>query len=95
MPPVRSETRDRIIEAARELFYSQGYHATGLAQILKEAARETLPFVEERVRLQAARDTLLRPTSAGDSTESLLRPAANTQSEGELLLRAATESAES
>ena len=64
-------------------------------QILKEAARETLPFVEERVRLQAARDTLLRPTSAGDSTESLLRPAANTQSEGELLLRAATESAES
>lgn len=33
----RTDTRDRIIEAARELFYSQGYHATGLAQILKEA----------------------------------------------------------
>jgi AcrR family transcriptional regulator len=28
-------TRDRIIEAARELFYSQGYTATGIAQILK------------------------------------------------------------
>ena len=37
MPPVRSETREKIVEAARELFYSQGYHATGLAQILKEA----------------------------------------------------------
>jgi AcrR family transcriptional regulator len=28
-------TRDRIIEAARELFYKQGYTATGIAQILK------------------------------------------------------------
>ena len=35
--PLRSETREKIIEVARELFYAQGYHATGLAQILKEA----------------------------------------------------------
>jgi AcrR family transcriptional regulator len=28
-------TRERIIEAARELFYRQGYTATGIAQILK------------------------------------------------------------
>src|SRR5438128_405477 len=33
----RTETRERIIRAAMELFYAQGYHATGLAQILKEA----------------------------------------------------------
>lgn len=30
-------TRDRLIEAAMELFHAQGYHATGLAQILKQA----------------------------------------------------------
>jgi TetR/AcrR family transcriptional regulator, transcriptional repressor for nem operon len=28
-------TRDRIVEAARELFYEHGYTATGIAQILK------------------------------------------------------------
>lgn len=33
----RTDTRERIVEAARELFYAQGYHATGLAQILKDA----------------------------------------------------------
>jgi TetR/AcrR family transcriptional repressor of nem operon len=31
------ETRERIVEAARELFFKQGYTATGVAQILKEA----------------------------------------------------------
>lgn len=30
-------TRDRIVEAARRLFFQQGYTATGMAQILKEA----------------------------------------------------------
>jgi TetR/AcrR family transcriptional regulator, transcriptional repressor for nem operon len=30
-------TRERIVEAARELFFKQGYAATGIAQILKEA----------------------------------------------------------
>jgi AcrR family transcriptional regulator len=29
--------RDRIVEAARELFFDQGYNATGLAQILSRA----------------------------------------------------------
>jgi TetR/AcrR family transcriptional repressor of nem operon len=33
----RRGTRERIIQAAMELFYAQGYHATGLAQILKTA----------------------------------------------------------
>lgn len=31
------ETRERLIEAARELFLKQGYAATGVAQILKQA----------------------------------------------------------
>ena len=30
-------TRDRLIDAARDLFYHQGYAATGIAQILKRA----------------------------------------------------------
>jgi TetR/AcrR family transcriptional regulator, transcriptional repressor for nem operon len=32
-----SATRDRIVETARRLFWEQGYTATGVAQILKEA----------------------------------------------------------
>jgi len=32
-----SATRERIVEAARELFFKQGYTATGVAQILKTA----------------------------------------------------------
>lgn len=32
-----SETRDRLIETARRLFHEQGYHATGVATILREA----------------------------------------------------------
>jgi TetR/AcrR family transcriptional regulator, transcriptional repressor for nem operon len=31
------DTRDRLIDAARELFLEQGYTATGIAQILKRA----------------------------------------------------------
>lgn len=31
------DTRDRILNAARELFWQQGYNATGIAQILKAA----------------------------------------------------------
>lgn len=33
----KSDTRNRIIEAARELFHQQGYHATGMAEILQKA----------------------------------------------------------
>ncbi|HRP62410.1 MAG TPA: TetR/AcrR family transcriptional regulator [Phycisphaerales bacterium] len=32
-----NDTRDRILEAARQLFLAQGYTATGIAQILKHA----------------------------------------------------------
>jgi AcrR family transcriptional regulator len=33
----RAETRERIVEAARQLFFRQGYTATGIAQILEES----------------------------------------------------------
>ena len=35
MPP--DDTRARIVENARRLFHEQGYHATGIATILREA----------------------------------------------------------
>lgn len=33
----RGETKEKIVEAARELFFEQGYTATGIAQILKRS----------------------------------------------------------
>ena len=39
MPPANEEhpTRQRILEAARRLFHEQGFHATGISTILREA----------------------------------------------------------
>jgi TetR/AcrR family transcriptional regulator, transcriptional repressor for nem operon len=37
MTPIVSDTRERLVEAARDLFLMQGYQATGIAQILKRA----------------------------------------------------------
>src|SRR5438445_2270857 len=34
---MKTETRERLVEAARDLFWSQGYTATGIAQILDAA----------------------------------------------------------
>jgi TetR/AcrR family transcriptional regulator, transcriptional repressor for nem operon len=34
---MKNPTRERLVEAARTLFWKQGYAATGIAQILKEA----------------------------------------------------------
>ncbi len=42
--PATSSTRDRIILAAVELFYSHGYEATGMAQILKKARANSGSF---------------------------------------------------
>ena len=39
-----STTRDRIILAAVELFYTQGYEATGMAQILKKSKANSGSF---------------------------------------------------
>lgn len=37
MTETQAKTKDRIILAARELFHTQGYHATSMAEILKKA----------------------------------------------------------
>lgn len=37
MSPQNTETRDRLIETARDLFHHQGYTPTGIAQILKKS----------------------------------------------------------
>lgn len=37
MSPVSTDTREKLIVAARDLFMIQGYHNTGIAQILKQA----------------------------------------------------------
>lgn len=37
MEPAPPSTRDRLLEAARRLFHEQGYHATGISTILREA----------------------------------------------------------
>lgn len=44
MPKAPSQTRDRIILAAVELFYSHGYAATGMADILKKAKANSGSF---------------------------------------------------
>jgi TetR/AcrR family transcriptional repressor of nem operon len=36
-PPMKTETRARLVDAARTLFWEQGYANTGIAQILKAA----------------------------------------------------------
>lgn len=35
--PAKPDTRQKIVEAARELFHVQGFHATSMADILKKA----------------------------------------------------------
>lgn len=37
MSPTPTDTRERLIEAARDLFLKQGYNSTGISQILREA----------------------------------------------------------
>ena len=37
VPAPTTDTRARIVEAARRLFHEQGYHATGISTILREA----------------------------------------------------------
>lgn len=37
MAPASTDTRERILQAARRLFHEQGFHATGIATILREA----------------------------------------------------------
>lgn len=43
-PPIKGPTRDRLIDAAVELFYEHGYAATGMADILKRAKANSGSF---------------------------------------------------
>lgn len=43
-PPLKGPTRDRLIDAAVELFYEHGYAATGMADILKRAKANSGSF---------------------------------------------------
>ena len=44
MPRRSTNTRERIIRAATELFYAQGYERTGMAEILKKARANSGSF---------------------------------------------------
>ena len=44
MPAPRSTTRDRILQAAIELFYAHGYAGTGMAEILAKAKANSGSF---------------------------------------------------
>ena len=44
MPAPRTSTRERIIQAAIELFYAHGFSATGMAEILKKAGANSGSF---------------------------------------------------
>ena len=61
-------TKDRLVETARKLFWNQGYSATGVAQILKEAGAKSgslyyfFPTKEDLLREVLERyKTLLMP----------------------------------
>jgi TetR/AcrR family transcriptional regulator, transcriptional repressor for nem operon len=70
----RPATRDRIVEAARQLFFQQGFTATGLAQILKAAEARSGSlyhfFPSKRELLQAVLQKYL-----GLLEPNVLRPA--------------------
>lgn len=62
MPRPRSESRGKIIRSARTLFRRQGYHGTGLAQIIEHsgAPRGSVYFLfpkgKEQVAVEAVRE---------------------------------------
>jgi TetR/AcrR family transcriptional repressor of lmrAB and yxaGH operons len=80
MPRPRSDTREKIISSARTLFRRQGYHATGLAQIIEHsgAPRGSMYFLfpggKEQVAVAAVTDwtatldELIRATRADSPT---------------------------
>ena len=56
MAPKPSDTRERLIEAARHLFWERGYEATGLAEILARAGANSGSFYH----FFESKDALLR-----------------------------------
>src|ERR1041384_7284747 len=86
-----SGTKSRILEAARRLFYEQGYHATGIATILREAdvnsgslyhffpSKEALLIGVLERYVDLLRPVVMDPAeaAAGDPIERIFRMLAN------------------
>src|SRR5919109_4577663 len=70
----RTDTRDRVIQTAASLFRAQGYHATGLNQVIAEgrAPKGSLYFHFPGGKEQLAVESL---TLAGDELCSALQAA--------------------
>jgi AcrR family transcriptional regulator len=62
MVPASGSTQVRLVKTARRLFHEQGYHATGLATILRE-----VPAIWVRVSKRVSSGTFhgLDPTAHG------------------------------
>ena len=85
-PPQTGAARDRLVEAASDLFYKQGFHATGIDQILDAAGTSKTTFYKhfetkddlalECIKLKDARwrerfPRLLRERAGDDSIARL------------------------
>src|SRR4051812_38567487 len=74
----RGQTRQRILDAAKTLFQRQGYHATGVNQILSEAGapKGTLYFHFPGGKEQLAVETVARAaTQWGQAVDAALAQA--------------------
>lgn len=85
--PARQDPRKRIVEAALKLFASRGYHATGIADILRESgckrgtlyyyfsSKEELGYaaIDESFRLFAERGAVSRLRSNEHPIDRLLK----------------------
>src|SRR6185369_9020117 len=65
---MKGDTRQRIVEAARELFYEKGYAATGLAELLQRAGANSGSFYH----FFESKDDVLRTVL--ETYEDLLHP---------------------
>jgi AcrR family transcriptional regulator len=57
---MKSKPKDRILEKAKELFYEQGYTATGINQILSESQSAKASFYESYPSKEALAEKVLR-----------------------------------
>jgi hypothetical protein len=58
---------------------------------VRDAARECVPYLQARLEQEKAAQSLLRPSAAGHSSETLLHPVAASPTEPALLLRSTSE----
>jgi hypothetical protein len=75
--------------------WSDGKGAAKKSELLKNEARDCLPFLEENIQRSKSGKILLRPASASDAADSLLRPVtASVEADSSMLLRAVREDEE-